>query len=92
MKIKQKFLRGQLVYIGDMPQHMSHFPNNFIGLIQYSYRDAYGGANTSNYSIMRWSDSVCQLISSAWYEEDQMTLLDNDRDMGEELLQEAYDQ
>jgi len=90
--MKQKFFRGQTVYVGDMPQYMSRFKNNFIGIIGGSYRDQYGGDDTKNFTIHYLSEHRHGLNNSSWYEEDQLTLLDDDSRLGEWIIQTYADE
>lgn len=83
MKKEQKFKRGNLVHIAkDLGSMMSHFENDKDVIIVGSYADQYGGSNTKSYTVM-FPDTGSQ---SSWYEEHQLTLIDED---GEHLFEEA---
>ena len=79
----QKFKRGNLVHIAkNLGSMMDHFTNDVDAIIIGSYKDQYGGSNTESYTVMFADDgSTC-----SWYEEDQLTLLDEG---GEYLIEEA---
>jgi hypothetical protein len=89
---KQKFFRGQRVRICDkFPEYMSHFSGTgCVAIVQYSYSDVYGPPHEGDYSLLIFENN--HWFSVSWYKEDQLTLIDNDRDAGERILQEyKYD-
>ena len=73
---KQKFHKGDRVFIGKMPKWMSHFPANVVGTVEYSYTDAYPWAGTH---------SPCYRVnidgqgSVAWYDESQLARLRSEK-------------
>jgi len=79
----QKFKKGNLVHIAkDLGSMMSHFENDKDVIIVGSYADKYGGNNTKSYTVM-FLDTGGQ---SSWYEEHQLTLVDEG---GEHLFEQA---
>lgn len=87
----QKFLRGQLVYVTDeMPPYMRHFKSDMLAIIDHSYSDAHSSGSVDEcYSILYFSEDYKILTTSAWYETEQLTLIDGDRDFGEMLIQQS---
>lgn len=82
--MRQKFFRGQIVWIQkEMPKSMSHFESGKYAVIQYSYNDQYGGGDVDSFSVMFLDDGN----SVSWYKTDQLTLVHDDRVLGETLLQ-----
>ena len=74
----QKFFKGDLVQIGDMPPMMSHFEGNCKAIVLYTYAEKYGrsGANSDkDYSLFLLGHGG----EVAWYHEDQLTLIAPDR-------------
>jgi len=87
-KNKQKFLRGQRVHITkDMPEWMHHFTCDCDAIVQASYRDQFGGNDHRSYSLLLLNKRGKPVEDCSWYEEDQLTLVDGDRDKGEALIQ-----
>jgi hypothetical protein len=84
----QKFWRGERVKVADeMPVWMSHFEAGCEAIVDYSYRDMYGpGGSEREYSLLLLLPEPRRV---AWYPDELLTLVDADRDAGEELLQ-AY--
>lgn len=83
---RQKFFRGHRVKIADkLPEEMSHFEAGCEAIIRSSYSDEYGGDNVEDYGLLLLTENPHHVW---WYEEDQLTLVDSDRDAGEELLQQ----
>lgn len=74
----QKYFKGDLVQLGDMPRSMSHFPANCQAVVMYTYKEKYGGSK-------REEQQYCLYIlekdqgETSWYDEDQLTLIDKDR-------------
>lgn len=79
----QKFQRGNLVYISkDLGEMMGHFKCDRNAIIRYSYCDKYSSSTTDHsYSVMFEDGST-----SAWYEEDKLTFVEEG---GEHLLEKA---
>lgn len=74
----QKFFKGDLVQVGEMPEYMSHFTGNCKAIVLYTYKEHYGDG------IRRGDKQFCLYLlpnkgASAWYEEDQLTLIEPDR-------------
>ena len=87
--MKQKFRKLTFVKVADeMPVMMSHFDSGFVGIIDGSYSQLYGGGDVSNYSVYQIEDDkVVNHIS--WYDESQLTeLKDQDRFKAEEMIEE----
>ena len=85
MKNKQKFKRGNLVYIAkDLGPLMSHFTSGVNAIVVYSYAEQYGGENISSYSVMFLDDGNL----SSWYHESQLTLVEEG---GEHLFEIAQE-
>ena len=73
----QKFFKGDLVQVGEMPEYMSHFMGNCKAIVIHTYNEAYGDGSRGDrqyclYLIPRGG-------TSSWYEEDQLTLIEPDR-------------
>ncbi len=71
---KQKYRRGDLVQIDKvMPDCMRHFPADKRAIVEYSYRDVYGGGPDKghDYSIFIEGEG-----SNSWYCESQLTLIE----------------
>lgn len=89
---KQKFLRGQRVKITDkMPTYMRHFTCGCEAIVEGSYSDLCHSTREEEddeekigYGLLLLTDKP---HTSAWYEEDQLTLICSNRDRGEVLLQ-----
>jgi len=82
---KQKFFRGQTVkIIRALPADMNHFEPGVRAIIEYSYSDRYGGNDTGSYSLLLLEPYP---HSVAWYEENQLILINSDRGIGEKILQ-----
>jgi len=75
----QKFFKGDLVQIGDMPIYMPHFEGNCQAIVEGTYAEmcdagTLNGANTQ-YSLYILPSGV----SHAWYEESQLTFIAADQ-------------
>ena len=74
----QKFFKGDLVQIGDMPPMMRHFESNCRAIVLYTYAEKYGrsGANSDkDYSLFLLENGG----AVSWYHEDQLTLIAPDK-------------
>ena len=76
----QKFFKGDLVQVGDMPLSMRHFTGNCQAIVLYTYTEQYGRSGSDpdkSYSlfILKKGDRG----EVAWYHEDQLTLIEQDR-------------
>lgn len=76
----QKFFKGDLVRVGDMPKSMKHFTNNCEAIVLETYSEMDGEITKMHdkeytlYILSReWSGE------SSWYEEDQLTLIEPNR-------------
>ena len=88
--MKQKFPRGTFVQITkDLPTYMRHFEKDFVGVIEYSYKQEYGYGSTKSYSIVQLDKKGSPINTIAWYEEDQLTLVSSDVKKGKAII-EAY--
>ena len=68
----QKYKNGDRVkIIKDLPLEMSHFPSDKEAIIEYSYKDVYGGYDDKNYSIL-----IKNIGERAWYPEDTLILIE----------------
>lgn len=71
----QKYKNGDLVRVAkDLGPLMSHFTSDCDAIVIHSYADKYGGDNINSYCIHIKGEGQC-----AWYEEDQLTLIESDR-------------
>lgn len=74
----QKFFKGDLVQVGEMPKYMDHFQGNCKAIVLYTYAEAYG-----NSSVQKADKKYCLHIlrygEVSWYEESQLTLIESDR-------------
>lgn len=76
----QKFFKGDLVQLGEMPVYMSHFDGNCKAIVIASYSEQYGrsGANPDkNYTLFILKRGGRG--EESWYHEEQMTLIEPDR-------------
>lgn len=74
--IKQKFNRGDLVHVAkDLGECMSHFTADVDAIVLYSYGDEYGEPGSGGgYGLHLKDHGQC-----AWYEENQLALIDRNR-------------
>lgn len=80
VSMTQKFFKGDLVQVGEMPISMSHFTGNCKAIVLYTYAEKYGrrGSNPDkDYSLFILKRGDCGEV--AWYHEDQLTLIESDR-------------
>ncbi len=83
----QKFKRGQRVHVcKDMPLWMSHFGGDFDAIVQYTYAQKYHGDDIDSYSVIILDATGKPINSVAWYNEYQLTLLDEDTKPGMEII------
>lgn len=75
MKRTQKFKKYDLIKVNkQLSESKSHFECDCEAIIIGSYRDQYGGENTSQYTIyIKGSGEV------SWYNEDELSLVESDR-------------
>ena len=88
--MNQKFRKLSFVKISkDMPSCMSHFDSDFIGIVDGTYSQQYGGSNVTSYSVYKLDDNFTVVNRIAWYEEDQLSLIPSqDPIFAEELIEE----
>lgn len=74
----QKFFKGDLVRIGEMPQSMRHFPGNCEAVVLYTYKEKYGGGKreAQEYGVHILLPHEGE---TAWYHEEQLTFIARDR-------------
>ena len=72
----QKYFKGDLVQVGEMPIYMNHFDGNCKAIVLYTYAEAYGGGAREE---KQYCLHILQRGEVAWYEEDQLTLIEPDR-------------
>ena len=88
-RIKQKFPRGSRVKVADkLPKNMSHFAVGFEGIVECTYSQEYGGVSIKCYSLLQLGEKDTGINITAWYEEDQLTLLDSDTAKGKAIIEE----
>jgi hypothetical protein len=88
--MKQKFRKLTFIKVDDeMPPTMWHFDKGFIGIVDATYSQLYGGDNVDSYALYKIKDGkIVNRIS--WYHERQLTALkEQDRELAEEMI-EAY--
>lgn len=73
----QKFFKGDLVQVGEMPESMRHFDGNCQAIVMYTYAEAYD-RNTSR-SEKQYCLHILNKGQSSWYFEEQLTLIAPDR-------------
>ena len=85
--MKQKFFRGQRVKLDSkFPKHMDHFGGKGVeAIVVASYSDLYGGGNFSSFQLLILDRK--HYYNSAWYPEDLMTLISDNRKAGEVIIQ-----
>lgn len=79
----QKFQRGDIVQVTVTSPMKNHFPTGFMGIVEYSYADAYGGSDVENYSIIYEEENYdhkggVRANSCAWYYESELSLIKAD--------------
>lgn len=86
--MKQKFFRGQRVGLAKkFPQMMDHFDGKGCeAIVMASYSDLYGFGDFSNFNLLILPKRG-KPFSSSWYPEGLLTLISNNRESGEEIIQ-----
>jgi hypothetical protein len=77
MKKTQKFFKGDLVMVGEMPKSMEHFTHNCKAIVIHSgeeYNDRIGSDQYCLYILKKGRTG-----ESCWYNEDQLTLIEPNR-------------
>ena len=75
----QKFFKGDLGEVGDMPFHMSHFPSNCKAIVLYTYAEKYGGGGKEEKLYSLFIIDRKGRGESSWFHEYQLTLIEPDR-------------
>lgn len=84
----QKFRRGSVVHVDKiMPKSMSHFDNDFDGIVKYTYGQRYGGDDRSQYALVKIENGK-PVNTIAWYDESQLTLVSDDVNNGIMLMEQ----
>jgi len=76
----QKFFKGDLVQVGEMPIFMSHFAGNCKAIVIATYTEQHGRSGKDSdkeYTLFILKRSDRGEVS--WYHEDQLTLIEPDR-------------
>jgi hypothetical protein len=87
--MRQKFRKLTFVKVAKkMPDHMSHFESDFIGIVDGTYSQIYGGRDIKSYSIYKVKGrKIVNHIS--WYDEELLTEMEKqDRFKAEEMIEE----
>lgn len=73
----QKFFKGDLVHIGQLPVYMRHFTQNCDAIVIATYAEQYGGSGKAHeqYTLYLLQNKS----ESSWYLEDQLTFKEADR-------------
>jgi hypothetical protein len=77
MKKTQKFFKGDLVMVGEMPNSMSHFPHSCEAIVIRSgeeYNDHIGSDRYTLYILKKGHRG-----EHSWYNEDQLTLIESNQ-------------
>jgi len=90
--MKQKFRKLTFVKVCDeMPKWMEHFDSGFVGIVDGTYSQIYGGGGgrLSQYSLFKVEgDKITNAL--AWYDEEQLTALDEQDSLKAEEMIEIY--
>lgn len=76
----QKFFRGDLVQIGEMPPYMFHFTGNCKAIVIATYAEQFGKSmphHDKEYTLFLLGHE--HKWQSSWYEENQLTLIEPNR-------------
>ena len=76
----QKFFKGDLVQVGEMPLYMSHFYGNCKAIVIATYTEQHGRSGPDSdkeYTLFILKKGGRGEVS--WYYEDQLTLIEPDR-------------
>ena len=73
----QKYFKGDLVQLGEMPITMKHFPANCQAVVLYTYKEQFGGGRKEekDYGLYILPNKG----ETAWYHEEQLTFIESDR-------------
>ena len=74
----QKFFKGDLVQVWEMPMYMRHFTGNCKAIVIGTYAEQYGGNEARSHQ-----QYTLHLLPKegevSWYDENQLTLIEPDR-------------
>lgn len=90
--MKQKFRKLTFVKVCDeMPRYMSHFHSGFVGIVDGTYSQIHGGGgrDLTQYCLFRVKDGKV-VGRGAWYDEDQLTEMDEQDSLKAEEMIEEY--
>ena len=73
----QKFFKGDLVQVGEMPKSMSHFEGNCQAIVMGTYAEQYGRDERGEHQYTLFI--LKRKGESSWYDESQLTLIEPDR-------------
>jgi hypothetical protein len=88
---KQKFKRASLVWVHVDPEDTSksHFETDFFGVVRGTYHQLYGGGDRTDYSICQLNKARTKITNEiAWYQESELSLIEWDRVLGYDLMEE----
>jgi hypothetical protein len=86
----QKFRKNTFVRVcDDMPEHMSHFTCGVDAIVSNTYSQANGGKDVKSYSLYLIKDGRIY-NPCAWYDEDQLALLEKHSYEDAEQMIEDY--
>lgn len=90
---KQKFFRGHRVYINPITdKRRAHFTSDCNAIILGSYRDIYHRiVDGNNYHLLLLNKENIPYTTTAWYPENELTLINSNRDLGEQIIQTYLD-
>lgn len=88
--MKQKFRKLTFVKVADkMPPSMQHFDCGFIGIIDGTYSQKYGGNDIYSYSLYKVEENKIVNCMSR-YKENQLTALEEQDTLKAEEMIESY--
>ncbi len=88
--MKQKFKQYSFVHVcKEMPSWMEHFPSDFDAIVMGTYSQLYGGTNVKSYCLYPLNNGKIY-NQIAWYEESQLTQIENVDNLDAEELAEEY--
>jgi hypothetical protein len=87
--MKQKYPAYSFVHVcKEMPPYMKHFHCDFDAIVGYTYSQKYGGKNIKSYSLYQIANGKV-VNSIAWYDESQLTMLENQsKEKAEEMIEQ----
>jgi len=84
---KQEFKRGSKVHIcKNMPREMDHFKSDLDAIVDHTYAQQFGSNDVDNYALLLIDGEDGSLSFSAWYKENQLTLISDDIEAGLKLI------